>query len=239
MSTQEQQHRERLAAPFPEEQVRVREGRAGMKLRWVEARAVAQRLNEVIGVGMWSFEVSTVEGHPTVVKGRLSLPGGIYEDYGYETGGSGETLKEASSDALRRCASLVGVAAYLYTHTEGTGAVAASRPTPAPAPRVHPSSDARPAPAPLTDDQQVALAAARIFAEGECPEHRIAWVHKPAGVSKAGKAYSAFWTCTGKTDGQFCKQKPSIAWINAQRQPAPAAAAPASSAGQPLEDLPF
>jgi hypothetical protein len=55
-----------------------------MKLQWVEARLVAQRLNEVLGVGAWSFEVSQVPGHDNVVKGRLSLPGAVYEDYGYE-----------------------------------------------------------------------------------------------------------------------------------------------------------
>ncbi len=32
------------------------------------------------------------------------------------TGGSGEDLKEAASDCLRRCASLFGVGRYLYQH---------------------------------------------------------------------------------------------------------------------------
>ena len=48
--------------------------------------------------------------------------------------------------------------------------------------------------------------------EDTCPEHDIRWTLKPAGTSKAGKAYDAFWKCDGKTDGEFCKAKPSKAW---------------------------
>ena len=80
------------------------------------------------------------------------------------------------------------------------------------------------------------IAAALLFAEGECPEHRTAWQFKPAGVSKTGREYNAFYSCGGKdSSGQFCKRKPSIAWVNAQTAPS----------GEPertetsIEDLPF
>jgi hypothetical protein len=80
------------------------------------------------------------------------------------------------------------------------------------------------------------IAAALLFAEGECPEHRTAWQFKPAGVSKTGREYNAFYSCGGKDgSGQFCKRKPSIAWVNAQTAPV----------GEPernetsIEDLPF
>ena len=80
------------------------------------------------------------------------------------------------------------------------------------------------------------IAAALLFAEGECPEHRTAWQFKPAGVSKTGREYNAFYSCGGKDgSGQFCKRKPSIAWVNAQSAPL----------GEPvrnesdLESLPF
>lgn len=69
---------------------------------------------------------------------------------------------------------------------------------------------------PSVSTSDVAVAAAMLFAEGECPDHRTAWSHKPAGVSKAGKAYNAFYACSGKSNGDFCKRKPSIAWVNAQ-----------------------
>jgi len=74
-----------------------------------------------------------------------------------------------------------------------------------------------------------------LFAEGECPDHRTAWSFKPAGISKAGKEYSAFYACGGKSDGQFCKRKPSIAWVNAQQQPS---GEPERSEDK-FEDLPF
>jgi hypothetical protein len=74
-----------------------------------------------------------------------------------------------------------------------------------------------------------------LFAEGECPDHRTAWSFKPAGTSKAGKPYNAFYACSGKSNGTFCQRKPSISWVNAQQAPT----------GEPersentLEDLPF
>ena len=70
---------------------------------------------------------------------------------------------------------------------------------------------------PSVSTSDVAVAAAMLFAEGECPDHRTAWSFKPAGVSKTGREYQGFYACSGKDGGgQFCKRKPSIAWTNAQ-----------------------
>ena len=69
---------------------------------------------------------------------------------------------------------------------------------------------------PSVSTSDVAVAAAMLFAEGECPDHRTAWSFKPAGISKAGKPYNAFHACSGKSNGTFCQRKPSIAWVNAQ-----------------------
>lgn len=223
-----EQTRKGLSAPFPPEQVRTREGRAGMKLQWVEARLVAQRLNEVIGVGAWSFEVSLVPGHDNAVKGRLSLPSGVYEDYGYETGGSGETLKEASSDALRRCASLTGVAAYLYAH--GAEANAASAPRPFRRPE---ATETVSIPARGNPSSDAVLA---------CPEHGEPYVYREGGISKAtGKAYEAFWTCKGKTaDGGYCRSKPPRGYNGGTAQaPAPVEAPALRDSEADLNDLPF
>lgn len=42
-----------------------------------------------------------------------------------------------------------------------------------------------------------------------CSVHGTPMTLKPAGVSKAGKAYPAFWACaTRNADGSFCKSKP-------------------------------
>jgi len=77
-----------------------------------------------------------------------------------------------------------------------------------------------------------------IFGQGLCPDHDQAWELKPAGVSKAtGKPYNAFWSCAGRTDGQFCKKKPAIAWIN--QQTAPVAAPAPIKPEDDLESLPF
>jgi hypothetical protein len=199
-----------------------------MKLQWVEARLVAQRLNEVLGVGAWSFEVSLVPGHDTVVKGRLSLPGAVYEDFGYETGGSGETLKEASSDALRRCASLAGVAAYLYAH----GAESNAASTPRPFKRPEPIET-------VTITARGAIANESVQA---CPDHGEPYVYREGGISKAtGKSYEGFWTCKGKTpDGGFCRSKPPRGYNGGVTQPpAPVVGEPTRDGEVDLNDLPF
>lgn len=41
-----------------------------------------------------------------------------------------------------------------------------------------------------------------------CPIHKVYKNWKPAGVSKSGKAYPAFYACPGRNpDGSFCKSK--------------------------------
>ena len=225
-----------LAAPFPPEVIRHRPGVGGKDLTWVDARTVAARLDEVLGISAWDFAVEPV-GETSTVVGILTLrfPDGSVarrQDFGYETGGSGESLKEASSDALRRCASLFGVARYLYAGTStSTGRISASTGTP-----VAPARPAQPARAiPDPQDTVVLKAAVALFGDDSCPEHGLAWSQKPAGVSKAGKAYAAFWTCTGKSNGEWCRNKPSIAFVNRQMEPI---GAPAESTER-LEDLPF
>ena len=54
------------------------------------------------------------------------------------------------------------------------------------------------------------------LSEGEnwCPVHGLAWVLKPAGISKAGAPYDAFWSCSSK-DKPFCKEKPTVQWVKA------------------------
>ena len=47
--------------------------------------------------------------------------------------------------------------------------------------------------------------------EGSCPVHHVPWVAKPAGVSKNGTPYDAFWSC-GVAGPPWCKAKPAKAW---------------------------
>lgn len=60
-----------------------------------------------------------------------------------------------------------------------------------------------------------AAAPAAEAALSRCPYHDTPWEIRPAGVSKAGKPYQAFWKCDGKeTDGSYCKRKPVKAWAD-------------------------
>jgi hypothetical protein len=221
-----------LSAPFPPEVIRHRTGAGGKDLTWVDARTVAARLDEVLGVNAWDFAVEPVGDTSTVV-GILTVrfPDGTVarrQDFGYETGGSGESLKEAASDSLRRCASLFGVARYLY----GGDRPAAGRVA---APTVKPAIQQAPAAA-VGHDTVVLKAAMEMFGADNCPDHGQPWTKKPGGVSKTtNKPYAPFWACSARTDGQFCKRKPSMDWIAKQAAPI----------GEPerteetLENLPF
>lgn len=222
-----------LAAPFPEGLIRTRVGAGGAQLRWVPARSVSERLDQVLGVTGWDFDVQALPDGKTIHGTlRIRLADGstaTRSDFGYETGGSGETLKEAASDALRRCASLFGVARYLYQGEAG---------------------GARPAARPAEVETQYVAAAMKFVANAatsECPIHGKAWVLKPGGVSRAtGKEYAPFWSCGVKDNIGWCKEKPSKSWL--EKNPAEpkednltaiidnvTPAAPSES----FEDLPF
>ena len=220
-----------LAAPFTGTDLKQRPGRGGMTFTYADARAVAQRLDDVLGLAGWQFEVKVADAQRFVVHGTLiAVIDGVTtvrQDFGYPNSAQDdEPYKSAASDALRRCAAQIGVGRSLYA--SGTGTSLSVAPTPLSVASVKASQ-------PSVSTNDVAVAAAMLFAEGECPDHRTAWSFKPAGVSKLGKPYNAFYACGGKSDGQFCKRKPSIAWVNAQQQPS----------GEPernedkFEDLPF
>jgi hypothetical protein len=202
-----------------------------MTFTYADARAVAQRLDDVLGLAGWQFEVEVADAARSVVHGTLvAVIEGVTtvrEDFGYPNSAQDdEPLKSAASDALRRCAAQIGVGRSLYASGTGTSLSVAPR-------AVSVDSVSHSQPSVSTNDPVVA--AAILFAEGECPDHRTAWSFKPAGVSKAGKPYNAFYACSGKSNGTFCQRKPSIAWVNAQSQPS----------GEPertetsIEDLPF
>jgi hypothetical protein len=202
-----------------------------MTFTYADARAVAQRLDDVLGLAGWQFEVKVADAATHVVHGTLiAVIDGVTtvrQDFGYPNSSQDdEPYKSAASDALRRCAAQIGVGRSLYASGTGTSLSVAPRP-------LSVESVSHSQPSVLSTD--VAVAAAMLFAEGECPDHRTAWSFKPAGVSKAGKPYNAFYACSGKSNGTFCQRKPSIAWVNAQQAPT----------GEPersentLEDLPF
>jgi len=94
-------------------------------LRNIEGAAVIARLNEAFD-GNWSFEVVEYKlfEDEIVVLGKLTADGIIKSQFGStkitrnrDTGDPvslGDDLKAASTDAVKKCATLLGVGLYLY-----------------------------------------------------------------------------------------------------------------------------
>lgn len=111
-----------LAEPFPAAMLRSL-SKGGTSLTYVPAPEVITRLNTVLGVAAWSFTVVEhfmFEEH-VVVHGRLVVGDATYEQFGgqplkrfkEEKGGGpldvADDYKGAASDALKKCAAMLGV----------------------------------------------------------------------------------------------------------------------------------
>ena len=46
----------------------------------------------------------------------------------------------------------------------------------------------------------------------QCPDHQVAWTVKDGGIGRNGQPYPAFWRCNERTDGEYCKKRPTPAW---------------------------
>lgn len=237
-----------LSAEFPDQSVRERAGHGGVKLRWVPGRTISERLDSVLGITGWDFDVAPIANNCVIGTLTVRLPDGsvaVRKDFGYETGGSGESYKEAASDALRRCASLIGVARYLYQGDEpmtmnglarearkmfGTGEVTRVTKN---REMLRAGSDPVPSNTAMTPEQ--AMVAAMSFVDGQCPDHGVPWALKPAGTSKTGKAYDPFWSCGAKDGNGWCRNRPSLKWL--ATNPAKAVAEKIEKQKDDLEDL--
>ena len=62
-----------LSAPFEAKDLKQRPGRAGLVFTYADARAVAQRLDDVLGIAGWQFEVKVADPARCVVHGSLAL----------------------------------------------------------------------------------------------------------------------------------------------------------------------
>jgi hypothetical protein len=120
-------NREELERPFPPEQIKQREGSHGQMLDYLEAHAVIQRLNDALD-GDWSFEIVEhavrEEISEVIVVARLT----VGEISKMQVGSAkikrqrgtgdiinlGDDIKAATSDALKKCATLLGVGLHLY-----------------------------------------------------------------------------------------------------------------------------
>lgn len=116
--------RDILTRPFPAELVKQRQGHGGQMLAYVATADVIARLNE--GCDAWDFSVEKYEifDEEVVVLGKLVIEGTMTK---FAFGGSpitrsrdgrplsiADDLKSAASDALKKSASLAGVALELH-----------------------------------------------------------------------------------------------------------------------------
>ena len=232
-----------LAAPFEEKDLKHRPGRAGMTFTYADARAVAQRLDDVLGIEGWQFEVKVADPIRGVVHGSLALvvegKTTIRQDFGYPNSAQDdEPLKSAASDALRRCAAQVGVGRSLYSPEKGVQV-----PPRGVAPRSVAPTGVSVDSTRVSDDDIIAAKAAILFAAGVDDDrcsHGESWTLKPAGISKvSGKAYEAFWAASHKApDGSYCREKPSAKFLNAKKS-ADSGPKLVPEDTQNLEELPF
>jgi hypothetical protein len=200
-----------LAQDTPPEAVKQRQGPGGRMLDYIDARFVMDRLDE-LGPANWQ---DRYEDRPN---GSVRCGIGINVDgnwvWKWDVGDESdiEADKGAHSGAFKRAGVKWGIGRDLYgASTNGTG-----RAAPPPA---RPAAVSRPSI--VADDPTVDLPPpweASDFKpsanphEDVCPDHNVPWTLKEAGTSKAGKPYDAFWKCDAKTDGEFCKNKPSRQW---------------------------
>jgi hypothetical protein len=107
---------ERLKAPLPPQAVSPNPERPGLSA--IKVIYVVERLNEVFGLNGWHIANEVVEkGAMVVVKGTLTI-----DDYGIRVeqyGGNanpdrGDAYKGASTDALSKCASYIGIGMDVY-----------------------------------------------------------------------------------------------------------------------------
>jgi len=118
-------NRQLLEQDFTEDQVKYREGSFGQTLAYVPGHVVIERLNQAFE-SLWSFEIAAHEVHAdeVIVIGKLSAEGITKTQFGSskitrnrETGemvSLADDLKAATTDALKKCATLFGVGLHLY-----------------------------------------------------------------------------------------------------------------------------
>ena len=122
-------NRELLEKPFDPNQIKQRERNFGKVLDYVEGHSIIQRLNDAFESN-WSFAILkhevVNETDEVVVIGELSAGGMVKTQFGSsritrarETGemvSLADDLKAAATDAIKKCATLMGVGLHLYNN---------------------------------------------------------------------------------------------------------------------------
>jgi hypothetical protein len=120
-------NRELLEKPFEPGQIKQREGNFGKMLDYIEGHAVIHRLNDAFEAE-WSFSILEhrilEETDEVLVVGQLRAGNVVKNQFGSsritrarESGepiSLGDDLKSATTDSIKKCASLLGVGLHLY-----------------------------------------------------------------------------------------------------------------------------
>ena len=132
-------NRELLEKPFEPEFIKQRKGNFGSTLDYIETHAVIKRLNDSFD-GNWSFEIVSheqLEGEIFVL-GKLTADNVSKMQFGSkkitvskqgEVISIGDDLKAASSDALKKTATLLGVGLHLYGELEASESDSTNQPS--------------------------------------------------------------------------------------------------------------
>lgn len=124
-------NRELLEKKFDESQIRQRKGNFGRMLDYIEGHAVIQRLNDAFDSD-WSFHIVSHEilENEVIVCGALCAGNITKQQFGSSqiTRNSqdnsiislGDDLKSATTDALKKAATLLGVGLHLYGEKESS-----------------------------------------------------------------------------------------------------------------------
>ena len=114
-----------LLRPFPPDKIKQRPGQGGKALSYIEGHEVIGRLIEAFGL-TWSFRVlqHDIGNHEVIVLGELRMGDSVKHAFGgseitkARDGGKSisvaDDLKAASTDSLKKAATLMGVGLHLY-----------------------------------------------------------------------------------------------------------------------------
>lgn len=128
--TKEQQ--DMLSRPLPAEAVSPHPSKKFLST--IKSIYVTERINEVFGVGKWRTETEVIdkEGKMVVVKLKFSVPdyGIYYECYGgNDNADLGDAYKGATTDALTKVASWMGIGAEVFKNKKKAQQEPAAAPT--------------------------------------------------------------------------------------------------------------
>ncbi len=98
---------------------KTRAGRGGKMFKYIDARDVHDRLDEVVGPGNWSTKFNVLDVDKGIVECTITIFGVSKADVGYPNSSQDnleeEPLKSAYSDSLKRAGVAWGIGRFLYS----------------------------------------------------------------------------------------------------------------------------